>query len=169
MDTTRFAERLMAMDENTWQRHANPWSVYTRFSIMPMLSLAIWSRAWLGWYAVIPVTLSILWIWLNPRVFGAPRSTNSWASKGTFGERIYLRKSTLKIPKHHLHIACILQLLSAVGLPILVYGLYVFDLSAVLLGNVMIMVFKAWFVDRMVWLYEDMRYQNAEFQGWLKE
>lgn len=42
MDVTRFSERLMAMDEVSWQRHSNPWSVYSRFTILPLKSLVFW-------------------------------------------------------------------------------------------------------------------------------
>ncbi|WP_368855457.1 DUF6653 family protein, partial [Proteus mirabilis] len=29
-------------------------SVYTRFTAIPTMILAVWSRAWLGWWALIP-------------------------------------------------------------------------------------------------------------------
>jgi len=32
MDVFRLAERSMTMSEEIWQRHANPWSVWSRFS-----------------------------------------------------------------------------------------------------------------------------------------
>ncbi len=37
MDVTKLAEKSMAMSEEVWARHANPWSVYTRFSICSAL------------------------------------------------------------------------------------------------------------------------------------
>ena len=37
IDVYRFSERLMAMDDATWVRHANPWSVYTRFAYNRLL------------------------------------------------------------------------------------------------------------------------------------
>lgn len=155
MNITRLAEKLMAMDEESWQRHSNPWSVYTRFSILPLLSLAFWSREWIGVYSLFPILLSFIWIWLNPRVFGIPKNTDNWASMGTFGERIYLNRNQQAIPQHHVKPALILQVLSGIGLPIFIYGLYSLNIWATILGNVWIMVFKAWFVDRMVWLYKD--------------
>ncbi|CUB02671.1 DUF6653 family protein [Marinomonas fungiae] len=157
MDILKYAERAMSMDDEVWRRHANPWSVYTRFSVLPLLSLAFWSREWIGGYSIIPVVLSLCWIWLNPRFFKAPDNTNNWASMGTFGERIYLNRKHENIPKHHIHVCRTLQQLSAMGLPILIYGLYELDIWALLIGNFWVMVFKAWFVDRMVWLYLDMR------------
>ncbi len=48
MDYGRVLERAMAMDDTTWARHANPWSVWTRVPILPALALAIYSRAWIG-------------------------------------------------------------------------------------------------------------------------
>jgi Family of unknown function (DUF6653) len=29
------------MDEAVWRRHANPWSVYTRFAAIPAMILAV--------------------------------------------------------------------------------------------------------------------------------
>lgn len=55
------SERLMGMTDETWARHANPWSVYTRFSILPLFALAVWSRAWIGWGALIAVTAVVFW------------------------------------------------------------------------------------------------------------
>ncbi|MFC3151896.1 DUF6653 family protein [Litoribrevibacter euphylliae] len=157
------------MDETTWAQHANPWSVYSRFTILPLLSFALYSREWLGWGALIPLSFVMFWIWYNPRAFNAPKSTNNWASKGTFGERIYLRKAQLELPKHHLQMANVLLALTFVGMPILIYALYINEIGWILFGNAMVMLPKAWFVDRMVWLYEDMKDSDPEFQSWLKD
>ena len=168
MDVTKTTESLMLMKEETWGRHANPWSVYTRFSILPIISLAFWSREWIGLYCIIPVVLSFIWIWLNPRLFKAPTNTNNWASMGTFGERIYLNRRNTPIPEHHQLPATVLQVLASLGLPIFIYGLYNLNLWALILGNVWIMVFKAWFVDRMVWLFKDMKDDYPQYSKWLK-
>ncbi len=169
MDLTRFAERLMKMDDESWRRHSNPWSVYTRFSILPLMSLAFYSKEWIGYYSLLPILLSFIWIWLNPRLFNAPNQTNNWASMGTFGERIYLARNTQTIPQHHLKAAYWLQILSAIGLPIFIYALYSLNIWALILGNVWIMVFKAWFVDRMVWLYMDMKETDPIYASWQKQ
>ena len=39
--------RSFSMSEDTWQRHSNPWSVWTRFTALPLIILAAWSRVWL--------------------------------------------------------------------------------------------------------------------------
>ncbi len=41
--------------EDAWRRHANPWSVYTRIPIPLLLVAAIWSRAWIGWWSLVPI------------------------------------------------------------------------------------------------------------------
>lgn len=87
---------------------------------------------------------------------------------GTFGERIYLNRKNETIPSHHLKACGLLQLLSAMGLPFFVYGIYALDIWVLILGNLWIMAFKAWFVDRMVWLYMDMKDSNPVYQSWFK-
>lgn len=65
-----WAQRIaaaFAMDDATWRRHANPWSVWTRFAAFPLLVLAIWSRVWLGWWAFVPVGVMMILLWYNPR------------------------------------------------------------------------------------------------------
>lgn len=106
MTRTRFdlfaaSERLMRMDETAWARHANPLSVYSRMSVLPLTTLAVWSRVWLGWGALIPVALVLAWTWWNPRALGRPAGTGSWASRGTFGERVFLNRAQVPIPAHH--------------------------------------------------------------------
>ncbi len=157
MDLTKFAEKLMAMDDESWARHSNPWSVYTRFSILPLMSLAFWSREYIGYYSLIPIVMSFIWIWLNPRVFAIPSQTDNWASKGVFGERIYLKRKTQPIPKHHVLPSIVLQIMSGLGLPVFMYGLYSLNIWALVIGNLWIIIFKVWFVDRMVWLYQETK------------
>ena len=168
MDIFAFAEKIMSMDDAAWERHANPLSGYTRFTALPLIVLAIWSRVWLGWWCLIPLAAALLWTWLNPRLFSAPRSTNNWASKGTFGERTFLRRKEEPIPKHHEVMALRLAAASAPGVMILIYSLVVLDFWAVICGLFISMLPKLWFVDRMVWLYEDMKDTKSEYRSWLR-
>lgn len=168
MNIFKFSEKLMTMDEESWARHSNPWSVYSRFTCLPFLSFAIWSRGAIGGYSILLILVSIFWIWYNPRAFGPPRKTDNWASKGTFGERIFLRKKQLNIPSHHIKMAHILTWLTACGVPVLVYGLYELNPWAIILGNFLVIISKIWFVDRMVWIYQDMKDADPEFRRWLK-
>lgn len=161
--------RMMFMNDATWRRHASPWSVWTRVATLPVLVLAIWSRAWLGWWAIAPIALMIVWIWWNPRAFPPPRDTNNWGSKATFGERVWLARKQTPIPRHHEIAARVLCLVSAAGLPPLVYGLVTQHLWSTLAGTAIVMLGKLWFCDRMVWLYEDMKHAHREYGDWLQE
>ena len=161
-------ERSMAMSTATWERHANPWSAWTRVPILPLLCLAIWARIWIGWWCVAPILVLLAWIWLNPRAFPRPRSTRSWASRAVMGERVWLNRQTTPIPDHHALWAQILAASSAFGLPPLIYGLWALDIAWLLLGLVLTIGPKMWFLDRMVWLFDDMALENPEYATWLR-
>ena len=156
MDFAKLSEKLMRMDDEAWARHANPLSVWSRFSLLPLFALAVWSREWIGWWALVPVAFVLLWIWVNPRLFGPPASVDNWASKGVMGERLYLDRENVSIPEEHVRAARVLSAASALGALILIYGLVVLDPWATVCGILFSGAMKAWFVDRMVWLYEDM-------------
>lgn len=158
----------MAMDEATWARHASPWSVWTRVPILPLLALAVWSRLWLGWWCLVPIGALALWTYLNPRAFSPPATTDTWASKATFGERVWLNRGRVPIPPHHARFAHLLSVLSGFGLVPTVYGLITYEPFAVVLGVVWVVVAKMWFLDRMVWLYDDMRQEHTEYAAWLR-
>lgn len=153
----KFSEQIMRMDDKTWARHANPWSVYTRFSALPLLALSIWSRYWLGVDALFPFGLSVLWIWLNPRLFKPPKNFDSWASKGVLGEQLFLNRQTLPLPKHHLKAAHILTFISALGACVMMYGLWKYHLAFTLIGMLVAIGAKAWFFHHMVLLFEEDR------------
>jgi len=150
------AERLMGMTDRDWRRHANPWSVWTRFSCLPLLALAIWSRVWIGWAALPLVALACWWTWYNPRAFPPPFDFGSWASRATLGERIFLRAEQYTIPAHHLRAVKVLGLLPALGLVPLIWGLWALQGWAVIAGLALTILPKLWFCDRMVWIHADL-------------
>ncbi len=166
MDLFGLAERGMTMNDEVWMRHANPLSVWTRFTCLPLIVVALWSRVWIGWWALVPLAIALWWTWVNPRAFPPPRSTDNWASKGTFGERVFLNRHAVPIPDHHRRWALILAGLSVVGNIPLVWGLWALDPVMTLLGIVLTVLPKVWFVDRMVWLYEDMKDTHPDYATW---
>lgn len=157
MDIFKVTERLMLMSDDVWKRHANPLSVWTRIPIIYFLAFAIWSRVWLGWYALIPISLVVIWIWLNPRIFVKYNSIDNWATKGVYGERIYLRRkeNDNQISKHHLQASKILTIISILGTILMAIGLYLLDFWMAFSGSTIAFLGKLWFCDRMVWIYED--------------
>lgn len=155
------------MGADAWRRHTNPWSVYTRFLSMPLLGVAIWSREWIGPWFLIVVALTILWIWINPRLFPVPTSTDNWASKAVLGERIWLRRKVTPVPRHHANAAMFLAAISGIGALLFAYGLIALDPLMLSLGLVVALLSKAWFLDRSVWLFEDMMHTSADYRDWL--
>jgi hypothetical protein len=155
------------MDEETWACHANPRSVWTRFTVLPVLILAIWSRVWLGWWSLAPIAISLFWMWINPRIFAKPQSTNHWTSKSVLGERVWLNRDTVSVPLHHQRVPNVLSLVSVIGMAVVIWGLVTLDGCLTLLGCALVYLSKLWFLDRMVWLYEDMRQVHPQYQSWL--
>jgi len=158
----------MRMSEDMWMRHANPWSFATRLPLLLLLTVACWSRVWIGWYFLIPLTGVVVWAYLNPRVFQKPRSTRNWASKGVFGEKILVNRRfyCVEIPEHHLKAAFTLTILSLAGAVALAYGVMVLEPISTVAGCCVAYLGKLWYVDRMVWLFEDLR-KHPEFAKWV--
>ena len=168
MDIFALSERMMAMDEASWAKHANPLSVYRSMSILPLMSLAVISRIWRDCYALVPIAFVVIWTWWNPRAFGPPKTSNNWAAHGTFGERVFLTRASIPVPQHHSRWAVGLGIASGVGAVPWLYGLWSLDLGMVLFGLALMIGGKLWFVDRMVWLYQDMKDADPTYSNWRK-
>jgi len=157
-----------AMTDPVWERHANPWSGATRLPILPLLALAIFARAWIGWWCLVPIAILLAWAWANPRAFGPPAHTRHWMSRAVLGERVWLNAETVTIPPHHARAALWLGILSGAGLVPLAWGLWVLDPWAVVAGCVVTVLAKLWFLDRMVWLFADMAERHPPYAAWLR-
>ncbi|MEO0752550.1 MAG: DUF6653 family protein [Pseudomonadota bacterium] len=163
-DIYRAAERIMGMSDEVWARHANPWSVFTRFTVLPLMALAIWSRVWVGQWAWAFLALALLWNHLNPRIFSPPISLDTWASRGVLGERIWLNRRS-EIRAHHKTWAVMLTWGSAPGAIILGLGLWWLDAAWTVFGVVLTALPKLWFVDRLGWAYQDWLFDHGRELG----
>jgi hypothetical protein len=166
MTLERKIARAFAMDGATWMRHANPWSGVLRLTALPAFIIAFWSRLWVGWWAVIPVALVILWTWYNPRIFAAPQSLDHGMSKGAMGERVWLNRDVVPVPVYHRTVPNILSAVAAISVPFIFWGVFVFDLWPTLFGTMLAYMSKLWFVDRMCWLWQDMKDATREYRSW---
>jgi hypothetical protein len=166
MTLERAIAGFFRMDDATWMRHANPWSGILRNTALPALIVAFWSRQWIGWWAIIPVALALLWIWVNPRIFTAPKSLDHWMSKGVLGERVWLNRDDVPVPVYHRLTPNVLSVVSSIGMLFVAWGVIVFDVWPVLFGTMMGYLGKLWFFDRMVWLWHDMQDANEEYRSW---
>ena len=160
--------KLFGLEGDRWMRHANPVSVWTRFAVLPLMALAAWSREWIGWWWLAAFALTLVFMMVNPLLFPPPRSTRNWASKGVFGERIWTDRDKGELPAQFRGsgVTYATYAIQVVGLAVLVYGLVQLDLLAVVSGLVIMQTAKAWFIDRMVLLFEDMKARNPEYAAW---
>lgn len=156
----------MGMNDTVWRRHTNPISGWSRVPVIPLLALAIWSRVWIDWWSLVPIGLVLVWTWINPRIFPIPKSTDNWMSKGVPGERLWLNRKHIPIPQHHAKIATLLNVLAGVGVVPFAFGLYDLNAWATFTGVVVMMLAKLWFLDRMVWLFDDMKDTDDLYKTW---
>jgi hypothetical protein len=161
-----FIAALFQMDERVWERHANPWSVWTRFASFPLLMLAIWSWHWIGWACLIPILLLAAWLWLNPRIFPPPASTHSWASRAVLGERVFLLRFMQPVPVEHTNAATLLGVGTTLSGFLMLAGFLAAEPFTFVASGIGVIVFKLWFCDRMVWLFDEMSEDVPEYRAW---
>jgi len=162
----RLAEAFNLTDDN-WMKHANPWSVWTRYSVLPIIVFAFWSRVWIGWWCLIPGAAALLWVFVNPIVFSKPKSTRNWASRAVLGERVYLNRDKVDIPDvHKTPVYVILNAISFAGIVIAIWAIIYYSIWGAVLGIALAYLGKSWYLDRMVWLYEMMKIKHPEYQKW---
>jgi hypothetical protein len=166
MTVERKIAGVFALDDATWLRHANPWSVALRNTVLPILILVCWSRIWLGWWAVVPVIIALLWAWYNPRIFPAPASLDHWASKAVLGERVWLNRDVVFVPVHHRVAPNLLSTVSGIGMLFVFWGVVAFATWPTVFGMALVYCGKLWFLDRMAWLWEDMKDATEEYRSW---
>lgn len=166
MDIFDFTQRAMRMTDASWARHANPWSVYSRILGGTLVFFAIWSIYWIGWFSLFAIAIAIVWIYVNPRLFAPPKEASSWAAKGVLGERAFLHRKDIPIPRGHLIIGWITTSVSIAFLAISVYGILYRDFWIAFSGWHASMLAKIWFVDRMVWLWDLMKDRHPVYAAW---
>lgn len=166
MDIFALSEKLMRMDGNSWARHANPISVWSRIFGGSAVFLAIWSYHWFGWFAVIFIVAAALWIYINPRLFSPPVNVTSWSVKGVLGERIFLNRKRVPISRGHIRAAWITTSLAGPFVGLSIYGFIISDFWVACGGWHAATMAKLWYCDRMVWLWNDMQDADPAYQAW---
>ncbi|MFZ5855193.1 MAG: DUF6653 family protein [Chloroflexota bacterium] len=152
---------MQNMSDNMWKRHANPWSVWTRFAAIPAFMLAVWSRVWIGTWSWIPIVLVIIWLYLNVLVFPPIDTPRNWASKGIYGEKLWLSKRS-ELPKHYDVIQKWLIILGILGMIMIGIGLYQLHFWLSLLGAVVLILAQLWRIDRFSTLYELLNNESSK-------
>ena len=142
-------------------RRAHPLGVWARLLALPLYAGAVWSREWLGWWCLVPVALVTAALAARPLI-GAPASTRSWASRAVFGERVYARRRTAPIPAQFRG-GAVTAAYGAIGagVVLLAHGLATADPQSALGGLALSLAGQAWYLDRMVLLYESLKWTLA--------
>lgn len=159
-DAMTFERRIAAlfrMDDRTWERHANPWSVWSRASVMPLLLIALWARVWFGWWALAALVAVLIWAFVNPRLFPPPGNTDNWASRAVAGERLWIIRDRTPLPERHRIVPHLLSAFAGIGFLAGLAGAVLYDPALAVCGTLVTLLAKFWFLDRMVWLHQDMK------------
>lgn len=133
---------MSILSEKTWERHANPWSGWSRVLSMPALALGLYMQSYVILGAV------VAWLFVNPKLFPKPKSTDNWMSKGVLGEQMYFsdgKKFKRDLP----------TLLNILNVPVFIVFLYFGwqqQLVPMILAGLLTMTIKFWFIDRMATL-----------------
>lgn len=152
--STETIAKTFGLNDVTWRRHANPWSVWTRMAAFPLLVLAVWSRDWIGWWSLVPLAVLIAWMWVNPRAFPPIDEPRSWASKGIYGEKMWAVDKPPEAAGHRVAMRLLIAL-AAVGAGLLVWGLVVLDVWPTVFGVTLIFLSQLWQIDRFVQIYSE--------------
>ena len=82
------------------------------------------------------------------------------------GERVWLNRNEVPVPSYHRTVPNLLSGLAFLGLPFLVWGLTNLEVWPTLFGILLTYAGKVWFLDRMVWLFRDMKDTKPEYANW---
>jgi hypothetical protein len=166
MNIEKTLARLFGLEGDRWLRHANPKSVYSRFPVLFMIATSVWSRVWIGRYFLVPLSVTLLWTFFNPRLFDEPDSFHSWAAKGVLGERIWKDRDSYDIPTVWARQTHALNAVQLVAMGPFLIGLYELQGWMTVAGLSVAFLSKVWFFDRMVWLFENRR-ENETVREWI--
>ena len=159
MDAADRIAKTFGMTDEAWRRHANPWSVWTRFAAIPLMLLAIWSRTWIGWWCLVPVAAVVVWLFVNPKAFPPVDEPRGWAARGIYGERAWVRDRDL-VPPDHRGVLRLLISLGVAGFAMILWGLIALQLWPTVFGTTLVVVAQLWRIDRFGWLWERHRAQQ---------
>jgi hypothetical protein len=78
--------------EQSWKRHSNPWSVWTRILSYPLAYVPVWNRSWKQGAAV------GAWFTANPVIFPPPNDDSLWATRCVLGEQLWTAERRRDFP-----------------------------------------------------------------------
>lgn len=130
---------MAILSEKTWERHANPWSGWTRVLSMPALGAGLYlHNFWI-------LGATVIWLIVNPILFPKPKSVDSWMSKGVLGEQLYYGDGK----KFKTDLSTLLNVLNIPAFAAFLYFSWHQEMAAMVLAGLLAMTLKFWFIDRM--------------------
>lgn len=145
---------MEVMKKNTWVKHSNPISGFTRIISYPLVFLPIWFLSdFIGdpykyWYIPAFGIIVIIWFAINPRLFKKPKKFDHYLSRGVLGEKIWTENRKKD------NIATFLSILTAPFFLVSLYTTYQQMFWETMFFAVVPFLLKLWFIDRMVFLYD---------------
>jgi hypothetical protein len=135
-------------------------------SVLPLPVASTWSRVWLGWWCIVPLLLSVIWLFINPLFFAPPRSTSTgrpspFSESGSGSIAHVLPPGRFPVP-----CASACAVVPGLGLVPLVYGFIAFDAVATLTGVSTVEGGKLWYLDRMARLFDEVELRRPEVARW---
>ncbi len=79
-----------------------------------------------------------------------------------------MNRNKVPVFEHHRKVIRVLTLLQVSGGITVVFGVYKLDLCLTLAGTVLVYLSKMWFLDRMVWVYQEMK-DHPEYRSMLRD
>ena len=83
------------------------------------------------------------------------------------GKRVWLNRKKIPVPEHHKILPNILSVVSSAGMILCIFGIIKLQIWPTMFGVAVAYLGKSWFLDRMVWLYDEMKDNNPEYKKWL--
>lgn len=141
------------LTDEMWRRHANQWSVYTRFLAIPLLILAGWSRVSLGVWAAIPIGLVLVWLVINPYVFRPIDAPRNWIERGILGEKLWLRGEVRD--RAHRDVLRVLLFAAGFGLLTMLAGIVSLEPLSAVMGAALLAIAQFWRIRRYARLHDE--------------
>ena len=79
---------------------------------------------------------------------------------------MWLNRDKIDVPEYHKTLPKILNGISSVGMILSIWAIVTLSIWPAILGIALAYIGKSWYLDRMVWLYEDMKHL-PEYEKWL--
>ena len=126
-----------------WERHANPWSGWSRTLALPAFVYAVHSRRWRLLAATVVFTI------VNPVLFPKPDDADAWMTKVVLAERRW-RETGDELGA--------LRALNVANVPVTLYAIYAAyrrNVGGATVATALSMTLKLAFVAALVRRYED--------------